>query len=122
MDLNKAFENLESSIKESSTWTPSIILSSTMCTMVGKDAVFNMEKSAKPELVDVVKLLNPSPTQKVGASFLKYPNGAIFEIEGFTGTDKYGDVISHIKKLAKDAGTILIISQSKKNPSKRCVM
>jgi len=122
MDLNKAFENLESSIKESSTWTPSIILSSTMCTMVGKDVIFNMEKSAKPELVDIVKLLNPSPTQKVGASFLKYPNGAIFEIEGFTGTDKYSDVISHIKKSAKDAGTILIISQSKKNPSKRCVI
>jgi len=122
MDLNTAFENLDSSIKESSTWTPSILLPSTMRTMVGNDIVFNMKKSAKPELVDIVKLLNPSLTQKVGASFLKYPNGAIFEIEGFAGTDKYSDVISHIKKLARDAGTILIISHSKKNMSKRCVI
>jgi len=94
-----------------------------MDSKVGNDIVFNMEKSAKSEMVDIVKLLNPSPTQKVGALYLKYyPNGAIFEIEGFVRTDKYSDVISHIKKSAKDAGTILIISQSKKDPSKRCVL
>jgi len=82
MDLNTTFKNLESSIQESSTWTPSIMLSSsTMCTMVGNDIVFNMEKSTKSELVDIVKLLNPSPTQKVGALYLKYPNGAIICLE-----------------------------------------
>ena len=57
MDLNTTFKNLEFSIQESSTWTPSIILSSTMCTMVGNDMIFNMEKSAKSELVDIIKLL-----------------------------------------------------------------
>jgi len=127
MDLTTAFNNLETAIKDGSTWTPVVLLPSTHCTTIDNGIVFNsisMLMPAEPSSshVDNVKLLSPSFVQETAAtSILKYPKGAIFEIEGYVGILDYEKVATHVKKAAQSGGSALSITGKKNNPSKRYV-
>ena len=126
MDLTTAFSNLETAINDGSTWTPVVLLPSTHCTTIDNDIVFNSVSMmpAKPSSshVDIVKLLSPSFVQETAASsILKYPKGAIFEIEGYVGTVDYEKVATHVKRAAQSGGSALSVTGRKKNPSKRYV-
>jgi len=128
MHVASAFKALEETIAQARHWFPVIVIpTSQFKKEEGGNIVvvkgINPGIDAESSSINIVELLTelpPSHRQDVKVNF-NYPSGAIFEIEGYKGTnvETREKLKTYINQLAIDNGTVLSIVTSKKGRSKR---